>query len=224
MKVTKPQIIIAILLFLPLMGLAQQNDTLKEQELFGVHIDRQFDWKYKRMLEDVLRVYPLAIEARNVIDQYEKDLVDIEKKRKQKQYLKESEKELKLNFEYTLKDLYVSEGKLLMKLIHRETGLTVDDILRKYKGGFNASTTGAALKMFGHDTKIKYDPDNEDWICEVVIQDIISGKVQANLQPRTLNKAEYKAEMKVYRQDIKDTRQKRKERKKKYRKQKKEAK
>lgn len=221
MKVVK-QYILLLLLFVNYYTVNSQiQDTVKEQDLLGIHIDRHFNQKYKSLLDDVLRVYPLAIEARNVIDKYESDLAEIDKKRAQNKYLKESERELKLNFEYTLKDLYVSEGKLLMKLIHRETGLTVDDILRKYKGNFSASTTGAALKMFGHDTKIKYDPLNEDWITEAIVQDIISGKIKADLKPRIMDKSEFKEEMKRYRDDIKYVKKRKKERKKKYRKQKK---
>lgn len=219
------QIYLSSILFLFAFGVGAQEDTtqMKEQGLIPVHIDRRFDWKYKLLLDDVLKVYPLAIEAKNVIEQYDKDLEEIEKKRKQKKYLKESEKELKLNFEYTVKDLYVGEGKLLMKLIHRETGMTVDDILRKYKGGFSAGTTGAALKLFGHDTKIEYDPE-EDWIVEVIIQDIISGKIKTDLEPRQLTKQDYKDGMKEYRQDRSETRKVRKVYKKKKRQQKRESK
>jgi len=224
MKLQIQKYLYVILFILPFGSEGQEDTlTLKEQGLVSVHIDRRFDWKYKLLKEDVLKVYPLAIEAKNVIEQYEKDLAEIEKKRKQKKYLKESEKELKLNFEYTIKDLYVSEGKLLMKLIHRETGMTVDDILRKYKGNFSAGTTGAALKLFGHDTKIEYDPE-EDWIIEVIIQDIISGKIKTDLEPRQLTKQDYKDGMKEYRDDRSETRKVRKVYKKKKRQQKRESK
>jgi hypothetical protein len=199
-------------------------EPVKIQEIESVHIDRNFDKKYKRALKNLIRVYPLALEAKASIDQLEKELKELEKKRKQKKYIKESEKELKTDFEYTLKDLYVSEGRLLMKLIHRETGMTVDEILRKYKGNLNASTTGAALKMFGHDTKIKYDPLSEDWIVELVIQDIQNGVVKADFSPRKLNKDEYKVEMKTYRETKRVNTKARKEKAKKIRKQKKESK
>lgn len=208
----------------PLIFSQTVPDPIKVQNIESVRIDRNFDKKYKRALANLKRVYPLALEAKASIDEMERELSELEKKRKQKKYVKESEKELKADFEYTLKDLYVSEGRLLMKLIHRETGMTVDEILRKYKGNLSASTTGAALKMFGHDTKLTYDPIDEDWIIEAVIQDIQNGKVQVDFTPRRLNKDEYKVEMKNYRERVKESTKARKAKKKKLKQQKRESK
>lgn len=204
MKVTKLLYLLFILFSYEATLVAQiDTNTTKEQGLLPVHIDRRFHRKYKLLLEDVRKVYPLALEAKQVIEEYEKELQEIEKKRQQKKYLKKSEKELKLNFEYTVKDLYVSEGRLLMKLIHRETGMTVDEILRKYKGNLSASSTGAALRLFGHDTKITYDAEQE-WILEMIIQDILSGRVACDMTPKKLNKYQFKEGMKEYRDDRKE--------------------
>ncbi len=120
--------LLVFLSILPSTGtlLAQRSDT-SYQEIAEVRIIKDFDFQYQRQLSRLRRVYPLAMHARMMLDDYENDLSGISKKRKQKKYTKKASKALKNDFHFDIKDLYQSEGKLLIRLIHRETDVFISN-------------------------------------------------------------------------------------------------
>lgn len=180
-------------------SLSQEDTNVTHtQQVTPVRIDRDFNLKYQQSLWRIKRAYPLAIEANKIILAHEKELASIEKKRKKKSYAKELNQELKADFTFILKDLYVEEGEMLMKLIHRETGMTVYDIISKYKSKSQASLAHVTFAMYGHNTKIKYDPEVEDWITEIVIQDIETGKIKFDKSVQKVDKELFKSNMKTY--------------------------
>ena len=208
-------IILIVLSNVSTVSWAQMDTSVTHnQNVQAVHIDRNFNLKYQQNLWKIKRAYPLALEAKKIIDDFEKELAEIESKRKQNKYAKEVNKELKADFTYILKDLYVEEGAMLMKLIHRETGMTVYDIISTYKSKTQAALSQATFKLYGHDTKCKYDPDNEDWITEVVIQDIESGKIKFDKTVKEVDKDLYRANMKEYNDNKKQTHKENRQRKK----------
>lgn len=209
--------LLSILLFTIYGYLYSQTDSSvsKQQNFEPIHIDRLFKLHYLQTLNAIRNAYPLALETKRTLDEYDKRLAEIENKRKQKKYIKKEEDELKEDFTYALKDLYVHEGKMLIKLINRETGMTVDEILRKYKGDFKANVTHATFKAYGHDTKAKYDPNGVDWILEIVIQDIESGKLKFDKEVKKVSKSDYKVGMKEYREGVRTFRKEKRKNKKK---------
>ena len=115
-----------------MVSLSQDNlMATKDQEIPEMRVDRNYKQKYRRQLHLLRRTYPMALKAKELIDQYEADLVDIQKKRKKKKYSKKAHQKLKDQFTFNIKDLYQSEGNLLMKLIHRETGKTTEALFRR---------------------------------------------------------------------------------------------
>jgi len=194
---------------------------VKELEIQVMHVDKNFSRKYKTQLSHLRAVYPLALKAKELIDTYERDLEDLKKNRKKKKYSKEAHQKLKDEFNYNIRNLYQSEGDLLMKLIHRETGMTVHQIIKKYRGGMQSSMYNSMGKLWGHNLKDTYDPNGADWITEVVIQDIISGRISFDLKMEKLEKSEYKEGMKEYRNSRKESRKTCRKRKKENRKNKK---
>ena len=194
-----------------------QVDSLSmlSQNIQAVHIDRNFDLTYQQKLWQLKRAYPLALEAKSIIDAYEEELETIEKKRKKKKSGRALQKELKTDFTYILKDLYVEEGAMLMKLIHRETGMTINDILTKYKGKTQAAITFATFSLYGHDTKSTFEPNGDDWITEIVIQDIENNRIEFDKNVVSVSKSEYKKGMKQYRKEAKASRKRKRKRKKK---------
>lgn len=198
-------ILLIILSFLNNTFCQELAAITKEQEIAVMHVDKNFNAKYQRQLVLLKRTYPMALKAKALIDEYEADLAKISKKRKQKKYGKEAHSDLKDEFLFNIKDLYTSEGDLLMKLVFRETGMTVNLIIKKYRGGIQNTIYTGMAKLWGQDLNATYDPDGEDWITEVVINDIESGKISFNKEMKKLDKAGYKESMKEYRQDIKDT-------------------
>ncbi|MCH2230445.1 MAG: DUF4294 domain-containing protein [Crocinitomicaceae bacterium] len=215
--------IISCFSFTLLFGSKAQEDTtiVKEKDFEVMHVDKNFGRKYKSQLHQLKAVYPLALKAKQLIDDYEKDLEDLKKNRKKKKYSKEAHQHLKDEFTYNIRDLYQSEGDLLMKLIHRETGMTVHQIIKKYRGSFQSTMYNSMGKLWGHNLKDTYDAKGEDWITEVVIQDIESGRISFEKEMKKLDKNEYKDSMKSYRQNKKNGRKARRNNKKNNRKTKK---
>lgn len=205
---------------LNLVGLAFSQTDLtisKEQEIPEMRVDKDFGRKYKRQLDLLIRTYPMALKAKELIDEYEKDLADIDKKRKKKKYGRQAHEELKDEFSFNIRDLYRSEGDLLMKLVHRETGMTVQQIIEKYKGDLSSDFYTGMAKIWGHNLNDRYDPKNpetDDWITEIVIQDILAGRIDFDTHMRKMNKAEYKKSMDEYRSGIHEHRKKKRQSKK----------
>ncbi len=205
-------------------SIGQANDIELEQNLPVFRYDKNFQHKYNQALYKIRRVYPLALQAKAYLADFEKEYQEIEKRRKQKKFGRESYKILKDQFIYDIRDLYISEGVMLMKLVHRETDKTVAEIVSRYQGQFKGAMYEGISKVFEQDLGIEYDPYGEDWITEVVIKDIIAGKVPFNWELKPLNKEEFKQTQKEYRDSKKNYRKENREAKKNYKKVKRETK
>ena len=204
------KIISTLLLIMNSISSSCQGDTpyLKELHIQEMHVDKDFSKKYVIQLNRLRVAYPLALKANKLIIEYEKNLSKLYKKRKKRKYTKYAHKSLKDEFNYNIKDLYRSEGTLLLKLIHRETDMTVYQIIKKYRGKLNASLYNSIGKLWKHNLGITYDKNGEDWITEIVIQDILSGKLNFNFETKKIDKIEYKNRMKTYKENIKKSRKK----------------
>lgn len=195
--------------------MGQVDDSIRNQNVDSVFIDRHFSWHYQNNLQKIKRVYPIALAAKSIIDSLDKELENIDKNRLQKKHIRSTQRELEDEFTYLLKDLYIDEGVLLLKLIHRETGMTVDEILRKYRGNLKAGLVKTTFLLFGHNTESRFEPNGDDWITELVLKDIESGKIQIDLTLREVDKQAFKDGMKEYRNGVKEMKkQNRKSRKK----------
>ena len=187
-----------------------QNEeaTIHVQNIPEMRVDRNFRNKYNRALNLLIRTYPMALKAKELIDEYESDLAELDKKRQKKKYGRHAHKDLKEEFTYNIRDLYRSEGDMLMKVIHRETGMTVHDIIEKYRGDVSSDVYSGLAKAWGHDLNTEYDPkdpNSDDWVTEIVIQDILNGRINFDTEMRKMNKAEYKESMEEYREKRRDT-------------------
>ncbi len=182
-----------------------------ETEFSVVEIDRNFDRKYRAALRRLQRVYPLALHAKSFISDFEEDIEKVDSRRKKKKLTKEAQEALKDQFLFSIKDLYIKEGKLLMKLIHRETGMTAKEIIKSYRGGMRSAVYSGMAKIWEQDLDSKYEPFGEDWITELVINDIIAGRVEFNWDLAPLSKEEYKVQHEEYKKRQKEYRKKKRE-------------
>jgi len=123
--------------------------------------DHVAEYKFRRLKRNVTKVYPYAKEAARIIDEIDAVTSDIDKKRKQKKYVKQLEKDLKKNFEDELRNLTITQGKLLTKLVSRETGMTTHELIKDYKSGVTAVFWQTIGKRFGYDLKHQFDPIND---------------------------------------------------------------
>ncbi len=108
---------------------------------------------YRKLKRNIIKVYPYARRAIDLLNEIERVTAEIEKKRHRKKYLKQLEKELKYTFKDELKKLSVSQGKVLIKLIERETGRTFYDILKQVKNPVTAFVYHNVGKSYGYDLK-----------------------------------------------------------------------
>ena len=105
----------------------------------------------------------------------DQNLEHIKDSKKQKAYLKAEETRLKKEFELELKALNFYEGQILIKLINRETGKTTYDIVKQFKGSFQAFLYQGVARLFGYNTKETYSAAFEDLMIERAVQEVIRG-------------------------------------------------
>jgi hypothetical protein len=129
---------------------------------------------YNRLRNAVYVTYPYAKQAGVVINDVNAQLNGVTSKKDRKQYIKSREKELKKQFADPLTNLSVYQGKILMKLINRETGNNCYEIIKEYKGGFNARVYQTVAFFFGSSLKQDYDVVNDktDRQIEAIVQEI----------------------------------------------------
>jgi len=124
---------------------------------------------YRRLRYNVLKVLPYAQFAGNRYRQLQRDLALTGDKHKQKELVNACENQIKDLFNKQIKDLTISQGEILIKLIDRETGYTSYAMIKDLKGGFKAFILQSAARLFGHDLKETYDPEEQKDI-EAILQ------------------------------------------------------
>ena len=137
--------------------------------------------KYFILKRRVLKVYPYALVAKIKLQDIQKGLDSIPKRRHKKRYTKEVAKWVKEEYADKLKNLTMSEGKILVKLIYRETNTTSYEIVKSYRGRFNAFFWQTMAKFWDNNLKTEYDPVNtrEDMLIEhILIQAKLEGKFE----------------------------------------------
>lgn len=153
------------------------GDTVAVVDLNTVDVETQWVFKNHRHYEqwtrtkyNVKKVYPYAILAAAKLKEYDKALAAISNEKQKKIFLKVCEKDLRKEFEDELKDLSVTQGRVLMKLIDRETGKTTYEIVKQMRGSFQAVMWNALATLFGNNMKCEYDPGTEDMMIENAVK------------------------------------------------------
>ncbi len=142
--------------------------------------DFQARRQYYMLMKKVKRVYPYVREAALRMDSVNMKLEGIEGRRKRKKYVKEYQKYLEERFEPELRKLTRSEGQILSKLIYRETGTSVYEIIKTYRNGFSARFWSLTAWWYDIDLKKPYDPENdpEDKLIEnILVRKFIAGEL-----------------------------------------------
>ena len=131
--------------------------------------------KWNRTKFYVKSVYDYSVISSAMLSAFEDTLSTIPKQRNKNKYLKKANKMLKKEFGEEIKDMSITRGTYLMKLIYRNTGLTAYDIIKKYRGSGTAFWFQALCTISGQDLKKEYDPDNEDFLINKAVRLIESG-------------------------------------------------
>ena len=131
---------------------------------------------YYTLKRKTLKVYPYAMMASERLTKLNERLTKIKSKRKKKKYTRMLEKFLQDELTAELKRLTRTEGQILVKLIHRETGITAYNLVKELRNGFRAFTYNSFAKIFDISLKREYDPKNikEDIFIEDILRQNIN--------------------------------------------------
>jgi hypothetical protein len=133
--------------------------------------------RYDKLVYNVKKVYPYAKLANARLTHYRDVLDTITGEKARKSYMKKAEKELQDQFGDEIRDLTFSQGKILIKLIYRETGNSSYDLVKDLRGGFTAFIWQTMARLFGYDLRATYDPAGEDQVIEQVVLMIDAGAI-----------------------------------------------
>ena len=165
-------------------GKIENGDTILHVNVRHVVIMPAYKFKnkkekkrYSRLAYNVKKVYPYACQIHQTYAEIEENLGNYETEREQRKYLKSKEKELRQEFEKDLIKLTFKQGRLLIKLVDRETGSTTFDVLKEFKGGMSAFFWQSVAVMFGANLKSEYDKNEEDKMIEDIIIRIENGQL-----------------------------------------------
>lgn len=161
----------------------QGSDTLPWIWLPVVTVESEMQFATKRkylewtrLRSNVKKVYPYAIVAAAKLKEYDLILEKMPNDKVRATYLKIAEQELQKQFSEELKNLSVNQGRILMKLIDRETGKTTYAIVKEMRGNFQAFMWQSLAVLFGSSMKQEYDAKGEDHLIEVAIAQVESGQ------------------------------------------------
>ena len=129
---------------------------------------RYYFWYYKK----VHKAYPFATLASDRLTSINAQLEGISSKRKRKKHIKKMQEYMEGEFTDELKKLTRTEGRILIKLIHRQTGETLYDLIKEYRSGWKAFWYNSTAQMFRLSLKQEYEPGEIplDFIVEDILQ------------------------------------------------------
>ena len=147
------------------------GDSIVHFQLLPIHVfDRGIDRRrYLKMIRAVRKVYPLAKKAREEMAALEAELCSLPTVQAQKEFTKEVEKRLKKTYTHVLYDMTRYEGRILLKLIDRETEYTAYQIIKDFRSGFVAGFWQGIARVFGNNLKSEYDAEGDDRILEQIV-------------------------------------------------------
>jgi hypothetical protein len=133
--------------------------------------------QYERLIYNIKRVYPYALMVRVKLESVNEELKKIEGERDRKNYLKSVEKDVFAEYEDDMRNMTMTQGRILIKLIDRETQNTSFELIKEYRGKFSAAFWQSIARIFGTNLKAEYDPLGEDAIIESIIMEIDAGRL-----------------------------------------------
>jgi hypothetical protein len=150
-----------------------QTDQRGDTVAIGIYLNRVYCLarpidmsRHRRLVRDFRIVYPLARVARQTMAGFEEQLLALPTRKAQREFSRKTEKALISQYTPTLKRMTVGQGRILLRLIDRETDRTSYDIVREFRGGFVAGFWQGVGRIFGHNLKDEYDPAERDMLIE----------------------------------------------------------
>lgn len=155
-------------------SVAVESIALKEIIILDkIDFESKLDYKkYLILKRKTRKVYPYAKMAADTLIKLVIDLQDMKKKRHRKKYIKNMQRFMEDRFTPELKKLTRTEGQILVKLIHRQTGITMYELIKEYRSGFKAFVYDRTAHLFNISLKKKFKPyeQYEDYLIEDILE------------------------------------------------------
>ena len=163
----------------------QNGDTIPNYLLQQIYVypvlkfanakQEKFYWKTVR---DVKKMLPYAREVNRLLDEIDSTMATMSSDRERKEYMKLKEEELVNTYKPIFKRMTLSQGKMMIRLVDRETGRQAYDLVKMLRGSFRAFFWQGFAKMLGADLKVDYDPEDPDGrIVERIITLVEAGQL-----------------------------------------------
>jgi hypothetical protein len=133
--------------------------------------------KYDKLVRNVKKAYPYSIICQIKVRDYNDQLLKITSESEKSSVMKKAEADIRAQFEKDVKDLTFSQGKVLIKLIDRQTGTTTYSILKDFRGTVNAILWQSLGRLFGFNLKDEYDAAGDDKEIENIVFLIENGVI-----------------------------------------------
>lgn len=160
------------------------KDTLPHVDLAPVLVfprkefrNKAEEQRYWRLVWRVKKVLPYAKEAAVLLRKYEEEVPPDARRKERRVYVKKAEDELMKKYGPSIKKMSISDGRILIKLIDRETNHVSYDVIQEVKGGFPAVFWQGVARLFGNNLKTHYDPNGEDRQIEQIVRYIEMGLI-----------------------------------------------
>lgn len=147
--------------------------TITEQRTFSSKREAR---QWSRLKRDVAKVYPYSKLAGKKLRHYN-DLMTGKSEKEQKRLMEKAEEELKAEFEDDIRNMTLNQGRILIKLIDRETGNSSYDLVKDLRGTFQAFFWQSIARIFSTNLKESFNPNanKEDKMIEDIIETIENG-------------------------------------------------
>ena len=160
-------------------AIVYNGDTIELKTLGNLYFyskltqaQREMAAKYNRLRNAVYVTYPYARRAGIVMNEMNAKLASINDRSERKKYIQSKESVLRKEFTDPLTNLSVYQGKVLMKLINRETGNNCYEIIKEYKGGLTARLYQTIAFFFNSNLKQPYNATDEDAVVEKLVKEV----------------------------------------------------
>ena len=165
---------------MPKVEEVQHQEIKKTEQNFAENIrkineNKKFYYDNYRMIYNLKVIYPYVMKVKEVVDNLNTQLAKMTNNQEKHKLIKQTEKQLFGQFEKDVRKMTYTQGKLMLKLISRETNETTYGLIKNYKGGLTASFWYTVGLVFQEDLKAKYDSIGEDKKLETVVRKLKKG-------------------------------------------------
>ncbi|CAA9201174.1 DUF4294 domain-containing protein [Flavobacterium collinsii] len=183
------------------------NDTIELPEIIisKEKLDPEMQKQFMILQNRVYKVYPYARLAADRLTALNSGMARLKTNREKKKYFKIVEDYLNNEFEARLKKLSRKQGQILVKLVHRQTGITTYELIKTLKSGFKAFVSNTTANLFDISLKTEYKPfeSNEDYLIEtILVRAFDSGKL---VNQKAANPVNYDDLMSHWETKVKET-------------------